>query len=80
MILDNFIVEQVIGLVDVAEHNAAILLMSVLTTAPAISQTGSIALYRSPGILLTRCTRTNLGAHRCYRLHRRCRRRTRPWN
>jgi hypothetical protein len=33
MILDNFIVERVIGLVDVAEHNAAFLSVSVLTTA-----------------------------------------------
>jgi hypothetical protein len=33
MILDNFIVEPVIGLVDVAEHNAAFLSVSVLTTA-----------------------------------------------
>jgi hypothetical protein len=38
MILDNFIVEPVIGLVDGAEHNAAFLSVSVLTTAPAISQ------------------------------------------
>lgn len=32
MILDNFIVERVIGLVDGAEHNAASLSVSVLTT------------------------------------------------
>jgi hypothetical protein len=51
MILDNLIVEQVIGLVDVAEHNAAFLSVSVLTTAPAISQDSSIAPHRSPGIL-----------------------------
>jgi hypothetical protein len=38
MNLDTFIVERVIGLVDVAEHNAASLSVSVLTTAPAISQ------------------------------------------
>jgi hypothetical protein len=51
MILDNLIVEQVIGLVDGAEHNAAFLSVSVLTTAPAISQDSSIAPHRSPGIL-----------------------------
>lgn len=33
MILHNFIVERVIGLVDVGEHNAASLSVSVLTTA-----------------------------------------------
>jgi hypothetical protein len=38
MILDNFIVEQVIGLVDGAEHSAAASSVSVLTTAPAMSQ------------------------------------------
>jgi hypothetical protein len=54
MILDNFIVARVIGLVDVAEPNAAFLLVSVLTTAPAISQDSSIALHRSPGTLPTR--------------------------
>jgi len=58
MILDNFIVERVTGLVDVAEHNAAFLSVSVLTTAPTISQDSSIALHRSPGTLPTRCTLT----------------------
>jgi hypothetical protein len=38
MILDNFIVERVIGLVDGAEHNAALLSVSVLTTAPFARQ------------------------------------------
>jgi hypothetical protein len=38
MILDNFIVERVIGLVDGAEHNAAFLSVSVLTTAPFARQ------------------------------------------
>jgi len=33
MILDNFIVVRVIGLVDGAEHNAAFLSVSVLTTS-----------------------------------------------
>ncbi|MGB6761659.1 hypothetical protein [Mycobacterium sp.] len=42
MILDNFIVERVIGLVDVAEHNAAFLSVSVLTTAPAMRTGRSI--------------------------------------
>jgi hypothetical protein len=51
MILDNLIVEQVIGLVNGAAHNAAFLSVSVLTTAPAISQDSSIAPHRSPGIL-----------------------------
>ena len=60
MILDNFIVERVIGLVDGAEHNAAFLSVSVLTTAPAISQDSSIALHRSPGTLPTRNTLTRL--------------------
>jgi hypothetical protein len=46
MILDNFIVEQVVGLVEVAEHSAAFLSVSVLPTAPAISQDSSIALHR----------------------------------
>jgi hypothetical protein len=35
MVLDTSIVERVIRLVDVAEHNGAFLLVSVLTTAPA---------------------------------------------
>jgi len=38
MILDNFIVVRVIGLVDGAEHNAAFLSVSVLTTAPFARQ------------------------------------------
>jgi hypothetical protein len=41
MKLDNFIVEQVIGLVDVAEHNAAFVSVSVLTAArPPFCKTG----------------------------------------
>jgi hypothetical protein len=36
MVPDKFIVERVIGLVHVAEHNGAFLLVSVLTTAPAM--------------------------------------------
>jgi hypothetical protein len=51
MNLDDFIVEQVSGLVDGAEHNAAFLSVSVLTTAPTFSQDSSIALHRSPGTL-----------------------------
>src|ERR1700688_4512182 len=46
MILYNFIVERVIRLVDVAEHDAALSSVSVTTTAPAISKDGSIALHR----------------------------------
>src|SRR6185312_11992167 len=38
MILDNFIVVRVIGLVDGAEHNAAFLSVSVLATAPFAGQ------------------------------------------
>ena len=60
MILDNFIVVRVIGLVDGAEHNAAFLSVSVLTTARH-SQDSSIALHRSPGTLPTRYALTRRG-------------------
>jgi len=46
MILNNFIVEQVIGLVDGAEHNAEFFSVCVLTTTPAISHDSPIALHR----------------------------------
>ena len=56
MILDNFIVVRVIGLVDGTEHNAAFLSVSVLTTAPFARQLDRA--HRSPGTLPTRCTLT----------------------
>jgi hypothetical protein len=56
MILDNFIVVRVIGLVDGAEHNAAFLSVSVLTTAPFARQLDRAASVA--GTLPTRCTLT----------------------
>jgi hypothetical protein len=44
MNLDNFILERIIEVVDVAEHNAAFVSVSVVTTAPTFSQDSSIAL------------------------------------
>jgi hypothetical protein len=47
MILDNYIVEEVIGVVDVAEHNIACSTMSVVTTATELSNGSRFALQCS---------------------------------